>query len=249
MLNKVMLMGRLGRDPEMKYLQSGAAITTFNVATDESWIDRNGQKIEHTEWHRIITFQRLAENCAQHIVKGSLVYVEGSLQTRKWQDASGQNRYVTEIKAQRVLFLDRKRPDNQDGYGDSEEWRNRQGTANAPYEQPRYTYGGGMNAGQSTTYTPMSQQPQQAPVQQHATIIQPAPQQTPEQQHATIIQPAPQVAASQQAAGQPVSQQATIISTPASAGQAAAQQQAPAAPAAPVQGSEVGTGEIEEAPF
>ena len=233
MLNKVMLMGRLGRDPEMKYLQSGAAITTFNVATDESWIDRNGQKIEHTEWHRIITFQRLAENCAQHIVKGSLVYVEGSLQTRKWQDASGQNRYVTEIKAQRVLFLDRKRPDNQDGYGDSEEWRNRQGTANAPYEQPRYTYGSGMNAGQSTTYTPMSQQPQQAPVQQHATIIQPAPQ---------------VAAASQQAAGQPVSQHATIIHTPSQAEQAA-QQQAPATPTAPVQAQEVGTGEIEEAPF
>ena len=239
MLNKVMLMGRLGRDPEMKYLQSGAAITTFNVATDESWIDRNGQKIEHTEWHRIITFQRLAENCAQHIVKGSLVYVEGSLQTRKWQDASGQNRYVTEIKAQRVLFLDRKRPDNQDGYGDSEEWRNRSNTANAPYEQQRYTYGGGMNAvpGQSTTYTPFSQQPQQATVQQHATIIQPAPQ----------------AAASQQAGAQPASQHATIIQTPAqAAGQAAqpsAQQQAPAAPAAPVQGSEVGTGEIEEAPF
>lgn len=120
MLNKVMLIGRLGRDPEIKTLQSGASMTTFNLATDESWIDRNGQKNEHTEWHRIITFQRLAENCANHIHKGSLVYVEGSLQTRKWTDVNGQNRQVTEIKAQRVLFLDRRRPE-QNGEGASEE--------------------------------------------------------------------------------------------------------------------------------
>lgn len=113
MLNKVMLMGRLGKDPELKYLSSGAPIATFNIVTDESWTDRNGQRVEHAEWHRIITFQRLAENCAQHIGKGSLVYVEGSLQTRKWVDASGQNRYVTEIKAQKVIFLDRRRPEGQ----------------------------------------------------------------------------------------------------------------------------------------
>ena len=67
MLNKVMLMGRLGKDPEIKYLASGAAIATFNIVTDESWIDRNGQRVDHAEWHRIITFQRLAENCAHHI--------------------------------------------------------------------------------------------------------------------------------------------------------------------------------------
>ena len=131
MLNKVMIMGRLGRDPEIKYLQSGAPMASFNVATDESWTDRNGQRMEHTEWHRVITFQRLAENCANHIGKGSLVYVEGSLQTRKWTDANGQNRYQTEIKAQRVIFLDKRRPEGQmdNNVGDANrvpDWGNNQ---------------------------------------------------------------------------------------------------------------------------
>ncbi len=135
MLNKVMIMGRLGRDPEIKYLQSGAPMASFNVATDESWTDRNGQRMEHTEWHRVITFQRLAENCANHIGKGSLVYVEGSLQTRKWTDANGQNRYQTEIKAQRVIFLDKRRPegqvDNQAGVAPSvPDWGGSQGFEN-----------------------------------------------------------------------------------------------------------------------
>lgn len=154
MLNKVMLMGRLGKDPEIKYLASGAAIATFNIVTDESWIDRNGQRVDHAEWHRIITFQRLAENCAHHIGKGSLVYVEGSLQTRKWIDQNGQNRYVTEVKAQKVLFLDRRRPDNQQNSMDSE-WQPRRQDRNDyssqmpsdnPYQDNR-VQGSDMNLG------------------------------------------------------------------------------------------------------
>lgn len=108
MLNKVMIIGRLGRDPELRYTQSGAPVATLNVATDESFNDRDGNKVERTEWHRVSVFQRLAENCANYLAKGSLVYVEGSLQTRKWQDQQGQDRYTTEIRAQRVQFLDRK---------------------------------------------------------------------------------------------------------------------------------------------
>lgn len=108
MLNKVMIIGRLGRDPELRYTQSGSPVATLNVATDESYTDRDGNKVERTEWHRVSVFQRQAENCANYLGKGSLVYVEGSLQTRKWQDQSGQDRYTTEIKAQRVQFLDRK---------------------------------------------------------------------------------------------------------------------------------------------
>lgn len=108
MLNKVMIIGRLGRDPELRYTQSGAPVCSLNVATDESYTDRDGNKVERTEWHRISVFQRQAENCANYLTKGSLVYVEGSLQTRKWQDQQGQDRYTTEIKAQRVQFLDRK---------------------------------------------------------------------------------------------------------------------------------------------
>jgi len=108
MLNKVMIIGRLGRDPELRYTQSGAPIASLNVATDESYMDRDGNKVDRTEWHRVSVFQRQAENCANYLTKGSLVYVEGSLQTRKWQDQQGQDRYTTEIKAQRVQFLDRK---------------------------------------------------------------------------------------------------------------------------------------------
>lgn len=108
MLNKVMIIGRLGRDPEVRYTQSGSPVTTLNVATDESFTDRDGNRTERTEWHRVVVFQRAAETCAQYLGKGSLVYVEGKLQTRKWQDQNGQDRYSTEIKADRVQFLDRK---------------------------------------------------------------------------------------------------------------------------------------------
>lgn len=107
-LNKVMIIGRLGHDPDLKYTQSGTPACSFNVATDENYMDRDGNKVNRTEWHRIQTWQRTAENCAQFLSKGSLVFVEGSLQTRKWQDQQGQERYTTEIKAQRVQFLDKR---------------------------------------------------------------------------------------------------------------------------------------------
>lgn len=108
MLNKVMIIGRLGADPELRYMQSGDAIANMNVATDESYTDRTGNKVERTEWHRVVVMKRQAENCATFLTKGSLVYVEGSLQTRKWEDKEGQQRSTTEIRAQRVQFLDRK---------------------------------------------------------------------------------------------------------------------------------------------
>ena len=108
MLNKVMIIGRLGRDPELRYSQSGSPVCTLNIATDESYTDRDGNRVDRAEWHRVVVFQKAAENCSQYLTKGSLVFVEGSLQTRKWQDQQGQDRYTTEIKAQRVQFLDRK---------------------------------------------------------------------------------------------------------------------------------------------
>ncbi len=108
MLNKVMIIGRLGRDPELRYSQGGSPICSLVVATDESYTDRDGNKVDRTEWHRISVFQRLAETCSTYLAKGSLVYVEGSLQTRKWTDQQGQDRYSTEIKAQRIQFLDRR---------------------------------------------------------------------------------------------------------------------------------------------
>lgn len=108
MLNKVMIIGHLGADPELRYTQSGSPVATLRIATDESYTDRDGNRVERTEWHRVVVFQRAAENCNQFLRKGSLVYVEGRLTTRKWQDQNGQDRYTTEIRADRVQFLDRK---------------------------------------------------------------------------------------------------------------------------------------------
>lgn len=108
MLNKVQIIGRLGRDPELRYSQSGSPVCTLSVATDEGYTDRDGKKVDRTEWHRVVLYSKAAENCNQFLKKGSLVYVEGSLQTRKWQDQQGQDRFSTKIKAQRVQFLDKK---------------------------------------------------------------------------------------------------------------------------------------------
>ena len=108
MLNKVMIIGRLGRDPELRYATNGTPMANLRIATDESYTDRDGNKVERTEWHTVVVFQRQAENCANYLTKGSLVFVEGSLQTRKWQDQQGQDKYSTEIKAARVQFLDRR---------------------------------------------------------------------------------------------------------------------------------------------
>jgi len=133
MLNKVMIIGRLGRDPELRYIQgSGTPVATLNVATDDSYIDRDGNRVNRTEWHRISVFQRTAENCSAYLKKGSLVYVEGSLRTRKYQDQQGQDRYVTEIHAQRVVFLDKK----SDGAGGDGFQGQRGG-----YQQQRQGYG------------------------------------------------------------------------------------------------------------
>ncbi|WP_431639871.1 Single-stranded DNA-binding protein [Bilophila wadsworthia] len=114
-LNRVEIIGRLGRDPELKYSQSGAAICRLNVATDESYTDREGNRVQKAEWHSVVVFQKAAEHCGQYLSKGSLVFVEGSLSTREWQDQQGQKRYSTEIKAQRVQFLDKKEGERQTG--------------------------------------------------------------------------------------------------------------------------------------
>lgn len=111
-VNKVILVGNLGQDPETRYTQAGAAITNITVATSESWKDKQtGQQQERVEWHRVVFFQRLAEIAGEYLKKGSKVYIEGSLQTRKWQDQNGQDRYTTEIKASEMQMLD-SRGDN-----------------------------------------------------------------------------------------------------------------------------------------
>ncbi|MGL4721923.1 MAG: single-stranded DNA-binding protein [Desulfovibrionaceae bacterium] len=113
MLNKVMLIGRLGKTPELKYTQSGIPVTSFSLATSENYTDKDGNKQEKTEWHTIIFFQKQAEICAQYLQKGSLIYLEGALQTRSWDDQHGQKRYTTEIKGTRFQFLERRNADTE----------------------------------------------------------------------------------------------------------------------------------------
>lgn len=108
-VNKVILIGRLGADPELKYTPSGAAVANFNIATDDTWTDRKtAEKQERTEWHRIIAWSKLAEICGEYLKKGSRVYIEGRLQTRSWEDKNGVKRYTTEIVAQQMQMLDAK---------------------------------------------------------------------------------------------------------------------------------------------
>lgn len=105
-INKVILVGNLGADPETRYTASGSAVTNIRLATTESWRDRqSGDRQEKTEWHRVVFFNRLAEVAGEYLRKGSQVYVEGKIQTRKWQDQSGQDRYTTEIVANEMQML------------------------------------------------------------------------------------------------------------------------------------------------
>ncbi|CAB1370767.1 single-stranded DNA-binding protein [Denitratisoma oestradiolicum] len=108
-VNKVILVGNLGKDPEVRYAPSGDAITNITVATTDNWKDKaTGEKREATEWHRVVFFGKLAEIAGQYLKKGSQVYVEGSLRTRKWQDKDGQDRYTTEIRADAMQMLGRR---------------------------------------------------------------------------------------------------------------------------------------------
>ena len=104
-INKVILVGRLGADPEKKQTQTGQTVTRLNLATSESWINREGERQEKTEWHRIVIWGKLAETCAQHLTKGRQVYIEGRLQTRSWETEKGEKRFSTEVVANQVLFL------------------------------------------------------------------------------------------------------------------------------------------------
>ncbi|TBV80686.1 MAG: single-stranded DNA-binding protein [Desulfobulbaceae bacterium] len=105
MINKVMLIGNLGADPEVRYSQSGDAVTTFRIATTEVWKKQDGSKEEQTEWHRIVAFKRLGEICGEYLAKGSRVYIEGRIQNRKWQDKDGNDRYISEIVAREMKML------------------------------------------------------------------------------------------------------------------------------------------------
>ena len=107
-LNKAMIIGRLGQDPDVRYTQSNTAVANMSIATSERYKDKQGEWKERTEWHRVVAWGRTAEVCQEYLQKGSQVYIEGPIQTRKWEDKEGQTRYTTEIKALTMTMLDSK---------------------------------------------------------------------------------------------------------------------------------------------
>ncbi|HEY9193273.1 MAG TPA: single-stranded DNA-binding protein [Methyloversatilis sp.] len=152
-VNKVILVGNLGKDPETRYAPNGDAICNITVATTDSWKDKaTGEKKEQTEWHRVVFFNRLAEIAGQYLRKGSAVYVEGSLRTRKWQDKEGQDRYTTEIRADQMQMLG-----------------SRQGAGGGGGE----SYGGG--GGDDFDQAPRQSAPRQAPQRPAQSAPQSAP--------------------------------------------------------------------------
>lgn len=120
-LNKVLIIGRLGRDPEMRYTPSGRPVTTFSVATSRTWNTSEGGRRTETEWFNVVAWSNLAEICKQHLSKGRLVYIEGRLQTRHWEDPDGNKHSSTEIVANEMIMLDDRRDSGSGGYDDDEE--------------------------------------------------------------------------------------------------------------------------------
>jgi len=136
-VNKVILVGNLGQDPETRYLPSGGAVTNVTLATSETWKDKSsGQQQERTEWHRVVFFNRLGEIAGEYLRKGSKVYVEGSLRTRKWQGQDGQDRYTTEIVASEMQMLDSRGAASGDSFGGGQ-YQQQAPQQSAPQQQQR----------------------------------------------------------------------------------------------------------------
>ncbi len=153
-LNKVMLIGNLGRDPEIRHTASGQQVANFSLATSESYNDRNGQRQTRTEWHKVVVWAKLAEICGQYLRKGSRIYIEGRLQTRQWEDQQSQKRSTTEVVATNMLMLGGRG----EGAGDSQGGGNYQ--QNSSYQQGGYQ--GGAQGGPQSSPPPQAQ-PQGAP--------------------------------------------------------------------------------------
>ena len=169
-INKVILIGNLGRDPEVRFTPSGTAVANLNLATSDTWMDRqSGQRQERTEWHRVVLFNKTAEIAQQYLKKGSKVYIEGRLQTRKWQDQNGQDRYSTEIVANDMQMLDSRGGDFQGGGAPQGGYAQQAPAQQAP---PQQNYG--QNLPQQGGYPPQGGAPQRGgqPAPQHP---QPAP--------------------------------------------------------------------------
>lgn len=140
-VNKVILVGRLGIDPEQRRTQSGALVVNFSLATTESWFDsETRERRERTEWHRIVMFGKLAEISAEYLRKGSLVYISGRLQTRKWQDRNGQDRWTTEIVANEQVMLGGRSDSSSRGYGGSAGYGSSPESGGQDYSKPKDSF-------------------------------------------------------------------------------------------------------------
>ena len=147
MINKVLLIGNLDADPEIRHTQDGTPVASFRIATSERWKDKDGQMQEQTEWHSIVVWRRLADVCGEYLHKGSKVYIEGKLQTRKWQDKDGHDRWTTEVIARDVQFLTPKGGGGGGYYGDDP------GPASAgPPAGGSYDYAAGSNTGSDVPF-------------------------------------------------------------------------------------------------
>jgi len=150
-INKVIVVGNLGNDPELRYMPNGNAVANLSIATSESWKDQQGQQQERTEWHRVTMYRRLAEIAGEYLKKGSQVFIEGKLQTRKWQDKEGNDRYTTEIIADNMQML---------GGGGQGGGQNAQGGG---YQQRPAQQDSGGQGGSNQNNSKPQQTPQQAP--------------------------------------------------------------------------------------
>ncbi|CAI3926222.1 single-stranded DNA-binding protein [Alteromonas macleodii] len=162
-VNKVILVGNLGNDPEVRYMPNGNAVANLSLATSESWKDQQGQVQERTEWHRLTMYRRLAEIAGEYLKKGSQIYVEGKLQTRKWQDQQGQDRYTTEIIVDQMQMLGGRGGEGGGGNGGYQRPQNNQGGYNQAPAQGGYNQAPQQGGGQQGGY---NQAPQQGGGQQ-----------------------------------------------------------------------------------
>ena len=142
-VNKVILVGNLGKNPEVRYTQGGAAVANMTLATTERYTDKSGQKQEQTEWHRVVAFGKLAEICAQYLTKGRQVYFEGRIQTRQWQDQQGQKRYTTEIVATNMQMLGSRGERSESGGAAGHDAGHDSGATIPPDDSVTADFGGG----------------------------------------------------------------------------------------------------------
>ena len=142
-VNKVILVGNLGKDPELRYTPSGAAVATFSIATTERYKDRDGNRQEKTEWHNIVVWRQLAEICGKYLHKGKQIYIEGKIQTRSYDDRDGNKKYITEIVADQMHMLGSKSDDQAGSYGGQQ---NKPSEGSYNQDKPQSQYGGGQKS-------------------------------------------------------------------------------------------------------